>query len=78
MYVFVLVFCYSSPSLMFLSQSVLSKDGEMLVRLAHEFSHSWFGLMIGPKDWHEEWLSEGFATYMEGIINYQAKEVRLL
>ena len=50
----------------------------MLVRLAHEFSHSWFGLMIGPKDWHEEWLSEGFASYMEGIINYQAKEVRLL
>ena len=30
----------------------------MLARLAHEVSHSWFGLVIGAKDWTEEWLSE--------------------
>ena len=54
-----------SPSLMFISQSLLSADREMCIRLAHELSHSWFGLMIGPRDWTEEWLSEGFCTYTE-------------
>ncbi|XP_052256814.1 aminopeptidase O-like isoform X4 [Dreissena polymorpha] len=59
----------ASPSLMFLSQSVLAPDGEMLLRVAHELSHSWFGLLIGPRDWHEEWLSEGFCTYTEAVIH---------
>ncbi|XP_052774364.1 aminopeptidase O-like isoform X2 [Mya arenaria] len=62
----------ASPSLMFLSQSVLSDDGEMLVRFAHELSHTWFGLVIGARDWHEEWISEGFATYMEDVFHAQA------
>jgi hypothetical protein len=44
---------------MFISQSVVVKtDASMLVRLAHEISHSWFGLVIGALDWTEEWLSE--------------------
>ena len=44
---------------MFISQSVVMKtDASMLVRLAHEVSHSWFGLVIGALDWTEEWLSE--------------------
>ena len=41
----------------------------MCIRLGHELSHSWFGLLIGAKDWTEEWLSEGFATYMEDAIH---------
>lgn len=60
---------------MFLSQAVLSEDGHMLVRVAHEMSHSWFGLVIGPQDWHEEWLSEGFCTYTEAIIHAKANKV---
>jgi aminopeptidase O len=44
---------------MFISQSVLlNVDSSMLVRLAHEISHNWFGLVIGALDWTEEWLSE--------------------
>ncbi|XP_053393960.1 aminopeptidase O-like isoform X2 [Mercenaria mercenaria] len=65
----------ASPSLMFLSQSVLSQDGHMLVRVAHELSHSWFGLAIGPRDWHEEWLSEGFCTYTESVIHGRVTEL---
>jgi hypothetical protein len=60
--------CYSglglaSPSLMFVSPSiVLNCDGAMMLRLAHEVSHSWFGLLIGALDWTEEWLSEVIIT----------------
>ena len=56
--------CYSglglaSPSLMFISQSViLNCDAYMSIRLSHEISHNWFGLVIGALDWTEEWLSE--------------------
>ncbi|XP_028397501.1 uncharacterized protein LOC114521309 isoform X2 [Dendronephthya gigantea] len=57
-----------SPNMAFLSQSILARDGTMCTRVAHEISHTWFGLLIGAKDWSEEWLSEGFATYMEERI----------
>ena len=49
----------ASPSLMFVSQSVVLKnDAYMSIRLSHEISHNWFGLVIGALDWTEEWLSE--------------------
>lgn len=51
---------------MFLSQSVLTGERNLCgARLCHEIAHSWFGLAIGARDWTEEWISEGFATYLE-------------
>ena len=44
--------------------------------MCHEIAHSWFGLVIGAKDWTEEWISEGFATYLEDIIWAQAQQVQ--
>ena len=44
----------------------------MLIRISHEISHSWFGLVIGALDWTEEWLSEGFATFCEDYIHTHA------
>eukprot|EP00063_Salmo_salar_P051690 XP_014026525.1 PREDICTED: aminopeptidase O isoform X3 [Salmo salar] len=81
----------ASPHIIFLSQSVLcgeregdgARDGvggerDLSLcgsRLCHELSHSWFGLAIGARDWTEEWISEGFATYLEDIIWARAQQL---
>ena len=60
--------CYSglglaSPNLMFVSQTLIhATDGGMMIKLSHEIAHNWFGLLIGAKDWTEEWLTE--VSYM--------------
>ncbi|XP_070760110.1 aminopeptidase O [Enoplosus armatus] len=76
----------ASPHMIFLSQSVLcagspgSGESDLSLcgsRLCHEIAHSWFGLVIGARDWTEEWISEGFATYLEDIIWAQAQQLSL-
>uniref|UniRef100_T1JA77 Peptidase M1 leukotriene A4 hydrolase/aminopeptidase C-terminal domain-containing protein n=1 Tax=Strigamia maritima TaxID=126957 RepID=T1JA77_STRMM len=63
----------ANPHLLFISQSLISGDGTMAIHIAHELCHSWFGLSIGALDWTEEWLSEGFATYMEDQVHSMAQ-----
>ncbi len=41
--------------------------------LAHELAHQWFGQAVGWKNYHEQWLSEGFAQYLAALY---AKEKR--
>ena len=41
--------------------------------LAHELAHQWFGQAVGWKNYHEQWLSEGFAQYFAALY---AKERR--
>ena len=31
--------------------------------LAHELAHQWWGQAVGWKNYHEQWISEGFAQY---------------
>lgn len=78
-------FVITSPHIVFLSQSVLdtgspaSGGGSLSLcgsRICHEIAHSWFGLVIGARDWTEEWISEGFATCLEDTIWAQAQQVR--
>lgn len=80
-----LSFLFCSPHIIFLSQSVLysgnpgSGENDLSLcgsRMCHEIAHSWFGLVIGARDWTEEWISEGFATYLEDIIWAQAQQVQ--
>ena len=42
--------CACSPHLVMLSQSMFPGDGSMRVRLGHELSHYWFGLLLGARD----------------------------
>jgi aminopeptidase N len=36
--------------------------------VAHELAHQWFGQAIGWKNYHEQWLSEGFAQYLAALF----------
>ena len=40
--------------------------------LAHEVAHQWWGQAVGWKNYHEQWLSEGFAQYF--AVLYAARE----
>ena len=35
--------------------------------LAHEVAHQWWGHAIGWKNYHEQWISEGFAQYFAAL-----------
>ncbi|MGH9174552.1 MAG: M1 family metallopeptidase, partial [Vicinamibacterales bacterium] len=41
--------------------------------IAHELAHQWWGQAVGWKNYHEQWLSEGFAQYFAAMY---AKERR--
>jgi hypothetical protein len=36
--------------------------------MAHEVAHQWFGQAVGWKNYHEQWLSEGFSQYMAALF----------
>jgi hypothetical protein len=40
--------------------------------VAHEIAHQWWGQAVGWKNYHEQWISEGFAQYFAAM--YAEKE----
>ncbi|XP_053558397.1 aminopeptidase O [Bombina bombina] len=66
----------ASPHIIYLSQSVLSGSNHLcMARVCHEIAHAWFGLVIGARDWTEEWISEGFATHLEDVFLSKAQKL---
>jgi hypothetical protein len=40
--------------------------------LAHELAHQWWGQAVGWKNYHEQWISEGFAQYFAALYAEEA------
>ena len=41
--------------------------------LAHELAHQWWGQGVGWKNYHEQWISEGFAQYFAALYSEKAR-----
>ncbi len=64
----------NASSIFFSERSIRgNKRGEGTV--AHEIAHQWFGDSVTEADWHDVWLSEGFATYF-GALFFERSEGR--
>ena len=46
--------------------------------LAHEIAHQWWGQAVGWKNYHEQWLSEGFAQYFAALYAEQERGPEVL
>jgi hypothetical protein len=70
------------PTLSFLEQSeraelgLQGKSGEYTdqVIVAHEIAHQWWGNEVGWQTHHDQWLSEGFASYSALLYLGQEKD----
>ncbi|MCU1383931.1 MAG: pepN 3 [Acidobacteria bacterium] len=41
--------------------------------LAHELAHQWWGQAVGWRNYHEQWISEGFAQYFAALYAQHQK-----
>jgi hypothetical protein len=41
--------------------------------IAHELAHQWWGQAVGWRNYHEQWLSEGFAQYFAALFAQHQK-----
>ena len=42
--------------------------------IAHEIAHQWWGNLLGWQTYHDQWLSEGLATYAAALFLAQGKD----
>jgi hypothetical protein len=49
-------------------------DGFPEFFLAHEAAHQWWGQAVGWKNYHEQWISEGFAQYFAALYAEHVKK----
>jgi Peptidase family M1 domain len=52
-------------------------DGFPEFYLAHELAHQWWGQAVGWRNYHEQWISEGFAQYFSALYakHYRGDDV---
>jgi Peptidase family M1 domain len=44
------------------------------IYVTHEIAHQWWGNEVGWKSYHDQWLSEGFASYAAALAMAQEKD----
>jgi predicted metalloprotease with PDZ domain len=65
-----------SPSNVAWRNDPASFDGFPEFFLAHELAHQWWGQAVGWKNYHEQWLSEGFAQYFAALYAQKTRGER--
>ena len=45
--------------------------------LAHELAHQWWGQAVSSKNYHEQWLAEGFAQYFAAMYAQKTRGERV-
>ncbi|MGO8791940.1 MAG: M1 family metallopeptidase [Terriglobia bacterium] len=68
------------PTLSFLPKTerteLDSNRGDLLGpgMIAHEIAHQWWGNLVGWQTYHDQWLSEGLATYAAALFLARSKD----
>lgn len=57
-----------NASAIFFDEHVIGGAATLEHVVAHEIAHQWFGDSVSQREWHDLWLSEGFATYFENLF----------
>ncbi|HEY0370520.1 MAG TPA: M1 family metallopeptidase [Thermoanaerobaculia bacterium] len=57
-----------NASAIFLDEKRIDGTDSLERLVAHEIAHQWFGDSVSQRDWHDVWLSEGFATYFAAVF----------
>lgn len=54
-----------NPRLSFVTPSLLAGDRSLVSVIAHELAHSWSGNLVTNKTIRDQWLNEGWTSYLE-------------
>ena len=57
-----------NASAIFLDEKRIHDTESLEGLVAHEIAHQWFGDSVSQREWHDLWLSEGFATYFGALF----------